>query len=90
MHIKSSEKVAIVGANGIGKTTLLKIINKALPPSGGEYMLGTGVQVGYYDQHQQNLDESKTALDEIWSVYNTLSHQKIRDTLALFYLEATI
>ncbi len=84
MHIKSSEKVAIVGANGIGKTTLLKIINKALPPSDGEYMLGTGVQVGYYDQHQQNLDESNTAIDEIWSMYNTLPHQKIRDTLALF------
>lgn len=84
IHIKSGEKIAILGANGIGKTTLLKIFTKEHSPSQGNFILGSGVNIGYYDQHQQNLSVTKTAIDEIWDAYRELTHQQIRDTLALF------
>ena len=84
LHIKSGEKIAILGANGIGKTTLLKIFTREHVPSNGSFMLGSGVSIGYYDQHQQNLDVNKTAIDEIWDTFRELTHQQIRDTLALF------
>jgi len=83
-HIKSGEKIAILGANGIGKTTLLKIFTKQHAPSSGSFILGSGVSIGYYDQHQQNLSIAKTAIDEIWDAYRELTHQEVRDTLALF------
>lgn len=84
LHIKSGEKIAILGANGIGKTTLLKLFTKEHAPSKGNFLLGTGVTIGYYDQHQQNLSLNKCAIDEIWDTYRELTHQQIRDTLALF------
>ena len=83
-HIKSGEKIAILGANGIGKTTLLKIFTKEHAPSTGSFILGSGVSIGYYDQHQQNLNTNNTAIDEIWDTYRDLTHQQVRDTLALF------
>ncbi len=84
MHINSGEKIAIIGANGIGKTTLLKIFTKEHAPTDGSFILGSGVSIGYYDQHQQNLSLSKTAIDEVWDAYRELNHQQVRDTLALF------
>ena len=84
LHIRAGEKIALLGPNGIGKTTLLKIISKSMKPTAGAYLHGTGVVCGYYDQHQQNLSESKTAIDEIWDAFPSLDHQQVRDTLALF------
>ncbi|MEX1376997.1 MAG: ABC-F family ATP-binding cassette domain-containing protein [Eubacteriales bacterium] len=84
LHINSGEKIAILGANGIGKTTLLKIFTNEHSPTAGSFILGSGVSIGYYDQHQQNLDTRKTAMDEVWDAYRALSHQQVRDTLALF------
>jgi ATP-binding cassette subfamily F protein 3 len=84
LHIRSGEKIALMGPNGVGKTTLLKIIAGALAQDEGEMMLGTGVQIGYYDQHQQNLRESNTAQDEIWDAFHELTPQQVRDMLALF------
>ena len=84
LHINSSEKIAIIGENGIGKTTLLKIFTREHAPSSGSFILGSGVSIGYYDQHQQNLSLSKTAIDEVWDAYRGLTHQQVRDTLALF------
>ncbi|MBN2880235.1 MAG: ABC-F family ATP-binding cassette domain-containing protein [Clostridia bacterium] len=84
LHINSGEKIGIIGENGIGKTTLLKIITKELAPSEGSFFLGSGVAIGYYDQHQQNLSLDKTAIDEVWDAYRELTHQQVRDTLALF------
>lgn len=84
LHIRAGEKVALMGANGVGKTTLLKIITGALRADKGEMLLGTGINIGYYDQHQQNLSEGNTVQDEIWDAYHELTPQQVRDTLALF------
>ena len=84
LHITSGEKIALMGPNGVGKTTLLKIITGALHQDEGEILHGTGVKIGYYDQHQQNLTESNTAQDEIWDAFHELTPQEVRDTLALF------
>jgi ATP-binding cassette subfamily F protein 3 len=84
LHIRSGEKIALMGPNGIGKTTLLKIIAGALRQDEGEILRGTGVKIGYYDQHQQNLTEANTSQDEIWDAYHELTPQQVRDTLALF------
>ncbi len=84
LHIRSGEKIALMGANGIGKTTLLKIIAGSLMQDSGEVLRGTGITMGYYDQHQQNLTESNTAQDEIWDAFHDLTAQQVRDMLALF------
>ncbi len=84
LHIRTGEKVALMGPNGVGKTTLLKIIAGALKQDAGEMLHGTGVKIGYYDQHQQNLNEKNTAQNEIWDAYHELTPQQVRDMLALF------
>lgn len=84
LHIKSGERVALVGTNGIGKTTLLRIFNKQLEADSGAFIVGVGVNIGYYDQHQQNLRQDYTVMDEVWDTFRSLSHQQVRDTLALF------
>ena len=78
------ERVALIGPNGTGKTTLLKIICKKISNNGGTITLGAGVSIGYYDQAQDNLDDSKTIFDEISDAYPDLNNTKIRNTLAAF------
>ncbi len=82
--IKKGEHVAIIGDNGSGKTTILKIINEILPPDSGEIRLGANVQIGYYDQEHHVLHMDKTLFDEISDDYPTLNNTKIRNTLAAF------
>ncbi len=82
--IKREEKVAIIGKNGTGKTTILKIINEILPPDGGEIKLGSKVKIGYYDQEHNVLDPEKTLMEEISDAYPNLTHTKIRNVLAAF------
>ena len=84
LHIRAGDRVGIVGRNGIGKTTLLRILMGELTADAGHIQWGTGVQVGYYDQKQQGLSPEKTVVDEVWDAYHTLEPQKIRDTLAAF------
>ena len=84
IDIKRGEHVAIIGDNGTGKTTLLKILTEILPADQGIIKLGTNVQIGYYDQEHQLLDSSKTLFDEISDAYPTLDNTKIRNTLAAF------
>lgn len=83
-HIKRGEKIALMGANGTGKTTLLKIINGILPPDSGTIRLGANVTIGYYDQEQQVLDENKTLFEEIQDAYPDMNNTKVRNTLAAF------
>ena len=83
-EIKRGERVAIIGNNGTGKTTLLKIINQLLPADDGEIRLGAKVHIGYYDQEHQVLHREKTLFDELQDTYPTMNNTQIRNTLASF------
>ena len=82
--LKKGEHVAIIGDNGTGKTTILKMINDLLPPDTGEIRLGVNVEIGYYDQEHHVLHMDKTLFDEISDDYPTLTNTEIRNTLAAF------
>ena len=83
-EIKRGEHVAIIGDNGTGKTTLLKIVNGLLPADNGTYRLGTNVEPGYYDQEHHVLHSEKTLFDEISDEYPALTNTEIRNVLAAF------
>jgi ATP-binding cassette subfamily F protein 3 len=83
-EIKRGEHVAIIGDNGTGKTTLLKIINELLPPDSGVIRLGANVEIGYYDQEHHVLHMDKTLFEEISDDYPYLTNTEIRNTLAAF------
>lgn len=83
-EIKRGERVAIIGDNGTGKTTLLKIINGLLPPDTGEIIYGSNVSIAYYDQEHQVLHMDKTLFDEISDTYPDMSNTQIRNILAAF------
>ena len=82
--IKRGERVAIIGANGTGKTTLLKILNGLILPDDGEFELGSKVQIGYYDQEHHVLDMEKTVFEEMSDTYPYLTNTEIRNVLAAF------
>ncbi|MHB8130118.1 MAG: ABC-F family ATP-binding cassette domain-containing protein [Mobilitalea sp.] len=82
--IKRSEKVAIIGNNGTGKTTILKIINGQVEADGGEIKLGSKVRVGYYDQEHQVLDPEKSLFEELQDAYPHLDNTTVRNILAAF------
>ncbi|WP_167957903.1 ribosomal protection-like ABC-F family protein [Anaerosporobacter faecicola] len=82
--IKRGEKVAIIGNNGTGKTTILKIINGLLDADGGDLRLGSKVKIGYYDQEHQVLSPEKTIFDELQDTYPTLNNTEVRNILAAF------
>ncbi|MGN0329088.1 MAG: ribosomal protection-like ABC-F family protein [Lachnospira sp.] len=84
MDIKRGERVALIGSNGTGKTTILKLINGLLPADKGEIYLGAKVNIGYYDQEHHVLDPDKTIFEEIQDSYPDLNNTKIRNTLAAF------
>ncbi len=83
-EIKRGEHVAVIGDNGTGKTTLLKILNQVLPADSGCFHLGTNVQIGYYDQEHHILHMDKTIFDEISDDYPSLTGTQIRNMLAAF------
>ncbi|MDY3208181.1 ribosomal protection-like ABC-F family protein [Clostridium baratii] len=82
--LKRGEKIALIGDNGRGKTTLLNIIMGKLKADSGKTILGTNVNVGYYDQEQSDLDQNKTILDEVWDAFPDLTTTKIRTALGSF------
>lgn len=83
-EIKRGEHVAVIGANGTGKTTLLKILNEQEPATTGSFKLGTNVEIGYYDQEHAVLHLEKTIFDEIQDDYPYLNDTKVRNVLAAF------
>lgn len=84
IDIQRGERVAVIGNNGTGKTTLLKIINEMLPADSGEITLGAKVHIGYYDQEHQVLHMEKTLFDELQDTYPGLNNTKVRSVLAAF------
>lgn len=87
-EIKRGEHVAIIGDNGTGKTTLLKILNQVLDADEGAFTLGSKVKIGYYDQEHHVLHDNKTIFEEISDDYPSLTNTQIRNTLAAFQFTA--
>ena len=85
--VKKNERLFIVGQNGAGKSTLIKMMLGKIAPLSGYLEAGYNVEIGYYDQENQNLSPENTVLDELWNVYPTLPETQIRNTLALFRFE---
>lgn len=83
-EIKKEEKVAVIGNNGTGKTTILKIINQLVPQDSGKIILGSKVKIGYYDQEHQVLNMEKTLFDELSDTYPNMDNTQIRNVLAAF------
>lgn len=84
MDIKKEEKIALIGENGRGKTTLFRIIKDDLIPDRGTKLLGRNVFIGYYDQEQSNLNPENTVIDEVWNDYPELTTTEVRNALAAF------
>ena len=82
--VKRGERVAIIGNNGTGKTTLLKILNGQLEADSGLFRLGSNVSIGYYDQEHQILDQNKTIMEELQDAYPDLGNTRLRTILAAF------
>ena len=84
IDVKRGERVAVIGNNGTGKTTLLKLINGMLPSDGGTITLGSKVHIGYYDQEHHVLHMEKTVFEEVQDAYPNLSNTQVRNILAAF------
>ena len=84
MHVRAGDRVALIGDNGTGKSTLLKCLTGDEKPDAGSIRWGTGVDLGYYDQHQAGLNESKTVLDEVWDRFPRMEQYEVRGALGLF------
>ena len=83
-RITRGDSIALVGPNGIGKSTLLKAIINKLPPQSGYFRYGSNVQIGYYDQNQAHLSSNKRVLDELWDEYPLKTEKEIRTVLGNF------
>ena len=82
--VKKGDRLLIIGHNGCGKSTLMKVLAGRLSPDSGSCDYGYNLTVGYYDQENQNLNPSNTVLDELWNLSPTMTQQKVRSALALF------
>lgn len=87
-QINKGDRVAIIGQNGIGKSTLLKTVMKQLPVKAGSIKYGASLDIGYYDQELQGLDYSKTVIDTIWDRHKEMNEKDIRSILASFLFTA--
>ena len=84
LHLRAGDRVALIGDNGVGKSTLLKCLVHELKPDEGTIRYGAGVDIGYYDQHQAHLHDQKTVLDEVWDDFRRLDQTEVRGALGLF------
>ncbi len=84
IHLRAGDRVALIGDNGTGKTTLLRCLTGEEKPDAGRIRWGTGVDIGYYDQHQAGLHEQKTVLDEVWDRFPRMEQYEVRGALGLF------
>ncbi len=84
MFVKRQERIFLLGPNGCGKTSLLKILLDIYKPDSGNFRFGTSIETGYYDQTQGNLDETKTVIDEIWDEHPLMTQTEVRSALAVF------
>lgn len=87
-QINKGDRVAIIGPNGIGKSTLLKTIMKKLQPKSGSIKYGASLDIGYYDQELQGLDPTKNVLDTVWDRHKTMPERDVRSLLASFLFTA--
>ena len=84
LHLRAGDRVALIGDNGVGKSTLFKCIIGDERFDQGEIRLGSGVDIGYYDQHQAHLHEEKTVLDEVWDDFHRMEQSEVRGALGMF------
>ena len=84
LHLRAGDRVALIGDNGTGKSTLLKCLVGEEKPDHGVIRWGAGVDLGYYDQHQAGLHEQKTVLDEVWDRFPRMEQNEVRGALGLF------
>ncbi|HNW86396.1 MAG TPA: ABC-F family ATP-binding cassette domain-containing protein [Candidatus Limiplasma sp.] len=82
--LRTGDRVALIGPNGVGKSTLFKILMNRETPDRGAVRFGVNVDIGYYDQHQQELNPENTVLDEVWNAFPTMEQSKVRGALGLF------
>ncbi|MBR6571772.1 MAG: ABC-F family ATP-binding cassette domain-containing protein [Clostridia bacterium] len=84
MHVRAGDRIALIGDNGVGKSTLIKCLIGEEKADGGTVRLGAGVDIGYYDQHQAHLHDGKTVLDEVWDDFRRLDQTEVRGALGMF------
>ena len=84
LHVRAGDRIALIGDNGTGKSTLFKCLIAQEKPDAGMIRWGAGVDIGYYDQHQAGLDEHKTILDEVWDKFRRLEQYEVRGALGQF------
>lgn len=84
LHLRAGDRVALIGDNGVGKSTLFKCLIGEERPDGGTIRMGAGVDIGYYDQHQAGLHREKTVLDEVWDDFRRLDQTEVRGALGKF------
>lgn len=84
LHVRSGERIALIGPNGVGKSTLIKLITGDETPDTGDIRYGSNVDLGYYDQHQGSLHPEKTVLDEVWDRFPRMEQSDVRGALGMF------
>ncbi|MBQ2833351.1 MAG: ABC-F family ATP-binding cassette domain-containing protein [Clostridia bacterium] len=84
LHVRAGDRIALIGPNGVGKSTLIKLITGDVPADHGDIRFGANVDLGYYDQHMSSLNPAKTVLDEVWDRFPRMEQSDVRGALGMF------